>query len=363
MLRINWITGDYFIDVDVLIVPYLQRQLGFDINWIVLKGANRNIQIPSGLDCKIYKLKHRTKDPRIIMDFYKIIKKEYLENSDIIYSNYLDVPFYFPLLIYLCGNVPIVHAAHNIIPYDGWPNKRLMTWYVNYIFRKNAYFHIFSKHLEAYFRVKYPAKKILSCPMTVKSYGEVCTNNYVLDKGKCNLLFFGNVKENKRLDFLIDVIKSLPTELREKVHLTIAGKCDNSSYYIQLIDDYPSISYFFKRIDDEEIPELFTKHQYLLLPYENVAQSGPHMIAYCYNLPVIASDINGFVEHIINDKTGFLFKVNDPCSLRLVLSKAINLSVTEYQNMKDNLSAYVKATYSLDAVAQKYVEFFNTIMQ
>lgn len=44
-------------------------------------------------------------------------------------------------------------------------------------------------------------------PMAVKSFGEVVTDNYKVDSSKLNLLFFGNVVENKRLDLLIDAIK------------------------------------------------------------------------------------------------------------------------------------------------------------
>lgn len=43
-----------------------------------------------------------------------------------------------------------------------------------------------------------------------------------------------------------------------------------------------------------------------MLPYQDVAQSGPHMIAYNYNLPVIASDINGFVERVEDGKMVFI---------------------------------------------------------
>lgn len=359
--RIVWITGDYFIDVDQTLVPYLREQYELDIRWIVLKGKNRDIQIKKELECVVYKLNFRTRDPRIIFDFRSIMKREHIPHADLIYSDYLDVPFYYPVLFHYCKKVPIIHAAHNIIPYNGWPHKRLMTWYVNYVFKKNEYFHIFSKHLESYFKSKYPTKKILCCPMTVKSYGEVRTNNYKIDKSKCNLLFFGNIKDNKRLDLLINAIKSLPLEILRKTRLTIAGKCDNVSYYLSLIDNCPAISCSFKRIEDDEIPELFTKHQYLVLPYENVAQSGPHMIAYYYNLPVIASDIDGFTEHIKDNKTGFLFHVNDKDSLISVLSKAIAYPTSEYRYMKKNLRDYVRQTYSLDVVAKKYVDFFNLI--
>ena len=73
------------------------------------------------------------------------------------------------------------------------------------------------------------------------------------------------------------------------------------------IDGDSSISVYFKRIDDCEVAEFFAKHDFLMLPYQDVAQSGPHMIAYYYNLPVIASDIEGFNERVVDVVFGFLF--------------------------------------------------------
>lgn len=132
---------------------------------------------------------------------------------------------------------------------------------------------------------------------------------------------------------------------------------------MQQIGDSKCISTYFKRIPDEEIPELFTKHQFFMLPYQDVAQSGPHMIAYNYNLPVIASDIDGFAERVEDGKNGFLFHVNDKDSLKNVITKAVRMSGDEYLAMKVSLKEYVKENNSLEAVSKKYVEYFNEIIQ
>ena len=100
-----------------------------------------------------------------------------------------------------------------------------------------------------------------------------------------------------------------------------------------------------------------------MLPYQDVAQSGPHMIAYNYNLPVIASDIEGFVERVENGKNGFLFHVNDKESLKVAITKAVKMSKADYQAMKDNLNAYVVENYSLEAVSKKYVKYFKEVMR
>lgn len=363
--RIIWITADYFIDVDCLLVPYLQQNYKEDhlIDWYVIKTASNKIPIPNTPN-KIFTLKYKGKDPRIIGEYKQIFNHINPKKSDLIYSNFLGVPYYFPyLLFYTQKNIPIVHAAHNVIPYKGWPSKRLMTWYIDFIFKQNEYFQLFSKHLLEYFENNYSKKQILVCPMTTKGYGIERTNKYDIDKSKCNLLFFGNVKRNKRLDLLIDTIKSLSPEKQNKIHLTIAGNCDEPETYLRKIGNNNTISCHFHRIEDDEVPELFMKHQYLVLPYENVAQSGPHMIAYHYNLPVIASNIAGMAEYITDGETGFLFKVNDKDSLKGVLEKVTSLTLEEYIRIKNNLQQYVDKSHSLAVISKKYISFFNLIQK
>ena len=363
--RIVWITADYFIDVDCSLVPHLQQNYAkeYQIDWYVIKSISNNISIPNTPN-KIFALKYRGKDPRIISEYKEIFTFINLQNSDLIYSDFLGVPYYFPYLLhYTKKKIPIIHAAHNVIPYKGWPSQKLMTWYVEFIFRNNKYFHLFSNHLLEYFENKYKNKHILISPMTTKGYGMERTNKYDIDKSKCNLLFFGNVKSNKRLDLLIDVIKSLSTEEQNRIHLTIAGSCDEPENYLKQIGDSNTISCYFHRIADNEVPELFLKHQYLVLPYENVAQSGPHMIAYHYNLPVIASDIAGMAEHIIDGETGFLFKVNDKESLKEVLKKVALSSLDRYWRIKSSLHAYVDNNHSLNVIAKKYIYYFKSILK
>ncbi len=359
-LKIAWITGDYFIDVDFLLVPYLKEHYKneIDISWTVIKSHNSNIQIDSRLGCQIIKLKHRNKDPRVIEEYYRIIK-QVEDSANILYSDFVGAPFYYPILLNIVKNKPIVHAAHNVIPYPVWP--LLLKLYVKYVFKHNNHFQMFSKFTAEYFKKHYPGKSYFYCPMTLKGYGEVSTNNYKIDPSKLNLLFFGNVVQNKRLDLLIQAVKDLPVEIKQRVHLTIAGKCNVPQPYLEQINGDENISVFFKRIDDCEVAELFTKHDFLVLPYQDVAQSGPHMIAYYYNLPVIASDIDGFKERVIDGVNGLLFKNRSVSDLKSKIIKAVNMTEEERACMRKSLKTFSDENFNLAKVSEKYVKYFKSI--
>lgn len=356
--KILWFTADCFIDVDRQLVPYLRKNSDFEIRWVVVQSAT-GAKVPEHADYEIWKMHHRGKDPRTFFELEKYFKKAGISQYNLVYSDALGF-YYYPALLHCIGTTPLIHAAHNVNPYPVWPWDLKLQ--VKYIFQKVKNFQMFSKHTARWFAAHYPQKDYFYAPMVIKDFGPVRTNNYTVDESKVNLLFFGNVVANKRLDLLIQAVKELPQDVQEHVHLNICGNCRmNKKAFLQQIGDCKSISTYFKRIPDEEIPELFTKHQFFMLPYQDVAQSGPHMIAYNYNLPVIASDIDGFAERVEDGENGFLFRVNDKESLKAAITKAAMMSTADYQKMKDNLKIYVAENNSLETVSKKYIEYFHQL--
>lgn len=358
MKRILWLTESWSFDTDKEIVPYLKKNCGFEITWLVIGKGN----ISKNEDFEFLETPYRIKDPRIFNFYKKVLKQYQVKSYDLIYSSFHGFPFYYlALFATKSSNQCIIHAAHNVNPYPVWP--LMLRIAVKFEFFINKHFQMFSKHTARWFKEHYPKKSFFYAPMVVKDFGKVQTDNYPVDESKVNLLFFGNVVANKRLDLLIDAVKELPKNVQEQVHLNICGNCRmNKEAFLEQIGDSKCISAYFKRIPDEEIPELFTKHQFFMLPYQDVAQSGPHMIAYNYNLPVISSDIDGFAERVEDGNNGFLFHVNDKESLKAAIIKAVKMPKADYQKMKENLKAYVAENYSLEAVSKKYVEYFNSIL-
>lgn len=357
--KILWFTADYFLDVDRQLVPYLREHSDYEIRWFVLQSSN-GTKVSEHKDYEILNLRYRGKDIRTFFQVNRFLRQIKVNQFELIYSDALGV-MYLTALLHAKGKTPLVHAAHNVNPYPVWSIGLRME--VKYIFSRCKNFQMFSKHTSQWFMVHYPSKSFFYAPMVVKEFGKVQTDNYKVDMSKVNLLFFGNIVSNKRLDLLINAVKELPKEFQDKVHLNICGNCKmNKEAFLQQIGDCKSISTYFKRIPDEEIPELFTKHQFFMLPYQDVAQSGPHMIAYNYNLPVIASDIDGFAERVEDGENGFLFRVNDKESLKTAITKAATMSSSDYKRMKDKLKAYVEENYSLKAVSNKYIDYFNLIL-
>ncbi|MBA2563520.1 MAG: hypothetical protein H0V14_11535, partial [Chitinophagaceae bacterium] len=129
-------------------------------------------------------------------------------------------------------------------------------------------------------------------------------NKYGIKSFKKNLLVFGSIDERKNLINIINSIKLLPIELKNAVHLIVAGKFDFKvrEKYVKHIDINKkeiSIAYNDAFINDEERNSLFQNCDLVLMPYINFySASGVLAHSINHNKNVIASK-NGLIGRIV----------------------------------------------------------------
>ncbi len=133
------------------------------------------------------------------------------------------------------------------------------------------------------------------------------------------LLFFGQIKDVKGLGVLLEgfaiALKSDPS-----LHLLIAGrvwKTDFSSYQA-LIDRLglaPSCSLHIRYVPDEEVPYFYRCADLVVLPYLRIYQSGVVLLAMSHASAVLVSNIEGLLEAVDDEQTGFVFTGRDPAHL------------------------------------------------
>ena len=108
-------------------------------------------------------------------------------------------------------------------------------------------------------------------------------------------------------------------EKNKDIKLLIAGECyENKEKYLSIIKQSKySDKIFWKEmfIQENEISTYFSASDVVVLPYKSASQSGVIPLAYHYNKPVITSDLESLKEVVIQGKTGFIFKLDEPDSL------------------------------------------------
>lgn len=129
------------------------------------------------------------------------------------------------------------------------------------------------------------------------------------------LLFFGQIKEVKGLDILInalpEVIKKFPL-----IKLIVAGKVwkDDFSKYQALVEKHKlssNINFHIHYIPDELLSYYYQASNLVVLPYRKIYQSGVLLMAMSFGCPVLVSDLEGMIEVVQDNLNGFTFRQGD----------------------------------------------------
>lgn len=367
--RIVWITPDYFYDVDWPIIERLKDR--YEIRWYVFWGKGSLIGHPHNeLIFKFISFPYRQRDLRVVGLYYSLIKEMKRFDPAIIYNGFEGSPFFYPLLFLMFDEKRIIHEGHEIDPYISLDHtklsfsERIAVSYTKYYLNKVGHTQVFSRHSVTTFNRLYPGRQCTYVPMVPKDFG--APKHELKHGNKKVFLFFGKVYRTlKRFDLLLDAFLSLDEEHSSKAELWVYGKCDGEerTKYEQLIEGHDNIKTLFDFVPDELIPDLFSSASYLVQPYQKITQSGPTMIAFKYNLPVIGSNIDGFKERIEDGKNGYLFEVDNVNGLKRVLEICIDQNATDYNNIKNNLKSFVEQEYSPSVVIKKYCEMIDSFIE
>jgi len=139
--------------------------------------------------------------------------------------------------------------------------------------------------------------------------------------GKKTILFFGNIAPYKGLEYLIDAFRQILAR-RDDHRLIIAGRPKNCERYWTAIREAVSEDVERGRIllrahfiPDAETELYFKAADVLVLPYRHIFQSGVLFLGYSFGLPVLAADVGSLKDEIVEGKTGFVFRAEDPADL------------------------------------------------
>ena len=116
-------------------------------------------------------------------------------------------------------------------------------------------------------------------------------------------------------------------------------------------------------IPNRDIPDLLSSCHYVVLPYKDGAQSAVLNLAYQYNKPVIASDIEAFKDLIVEGSTGFLFKSGSTDSLTAVMKAVILQHNNKYHTLQRRIKEYVIKELSTDQILVKYRQFLEECLK
>jgi glycosyltransferase involved in cell wall biosynthesis len=131
------------------------------------------------------------------------------------------------------------------------------------------------------------------------------------------ILFFGYIRRYKGLHTLLD---AMPTILEKvKLKLLVVGEFydDEEKYRQQIADNrlQNDVVLHAEYVANEQVGLYFSACDIVVLPYVSATQSGIVQIAYQFDKPVIATDVGGLAEVVLNGKTGFIVPPQQPTAV------------------------------------------------
>lgn len=365
IMKLYYLSTTSFADCDMNLLHHLSAK--YDITYgVIIPNKNANYTEKELVNyCDNHKInfvpfytKYRFRDLRNIKTYLYLIKSIISANYGLIYINNFDQFYLNCLLSLTLPKTKTIVGLHDVISHSGTSGSYLVQLSKRILIKSFNAFLTFSESQATIFRNRWSKKSVYTIPLILKNFGPLATS---IDHQTTNFLFFGNIKPYKGLDILLNSINRISCKYNSFT-LTIAGRSsDWEKMYEPLLNSNALIKTYIRYIKNDEIPYFFSKTHYLILPYKDTTQSGPLMIAYNYNIPVIASDIDGFREFISDSSTGYLFDINNEFDLDRVLEKAINRSSDDYTIMVSNLQEYINHTLSVTTIVNKYENLFTKL--
>lgn len=193
-----------------------------------------------------------------------------------------------------------------------------------------------------------------------------------LREGERAILFFGRINPYKGLEYLIAAFRQILAR-RDDYRLIIAGRLESQDCekYLNTIrepirEDVQSQRVLLRSefIPEDETEVYFKAADVLVLPYKQVYQSGVLFLGHSFGLPVLAADVGSLKDEIVEGKTGFVFRPEDPIDLATAIERyfASNL-FANLNSRRQEIRNYATERHSWDRVGQVTMSVYAGLLR
>lgn len=265
-------------------------------------------------------------------------------------------PCYF-LLQKCLGKYKTLIVCHNVFPHERFPLDRFLT---GIALRGGDSYLVQSKTDEEdllklkpnarYKRVFHPTYNAFRMQNMTKIEAREILGIHSEERV---MLFFGYVRKYKGLRHILEVVADVAQKVEHIKLLVVGDFGEDREEYFELIrkkkiEKYIAIVEGY--IPDKEVEKYFAAADLAVLPYESATQSGIAQIAYGFRLPIVATDVGGLPEVVIDGKTGYVVEAGNDTALGDAIVRFFN--ETDIEAMQQNIIKE-EYKYSWDRITEE----------
>lgn len=175
------------------------------------------------------------------------------------------------------------------------------------------------------------------------------------DKDKTVFLFIGRIMDEKGLKEYLETAKNIKEKYKNSVEFQILGAYEEEKYRV-LIEDLEK-KYIIRYLGvSKDIREQVKNVDCVVNPSWHEGMSNVLLEAGAMKKLLIASDIPGCNEIVINDKTGLTFEVKNQKDLEKQVLKYLDLSQDIKEKIISNCYEHIKNKFSREKVVEEYIK-------
>lgn len=186
------------------------------------------------------------------------------------------------------------------------------------------------------------------------------------------ILFFGRITPYKGLEILVEAFqKSLPPA--DNYRLMIAGRPEEATeatYWVPireaLREDVQKGRVLLRaeHIPDAETELYFKAADVLVLPYRDIYQSGILFLGYSFGLPTLAANVGSLKDEMMEGRTGFLFKPEDPADLASTIEKYfVSDLYRDLSRRRQEIQDYARQGHDWNIVGQTTIGVYDGLLK
>lgn len=186
-----------------------------------------------------------------------------------------------------------------------------------------------------------------------------------IGEAKKVILFFGQIKEVKGIDLLIEALPAIASEVPEAL-LVIAGRPWRTGFsrYEALIDTLgvrDRCLVHLEYVPDDRVPQYYAAADVVVLPYRRIYQSGVILLAMGFGKVVVASDLPGMREVVVDGENGYLFARESKDALAKTLVRALQ-GHPERAEIEARALEYVRRRHDWNQIGVKTVQLYRDML-